>query len=164
VVFKDPKWDWRTFNPDTDVALADKIDDGTINATDPDLKAFTGYGGKLLMYQGWTDTNIPPGGAIAYYEALAKSMGAAKTTESVRLYMAPGMNHCGGGEGPNSFDMVAAAEQWVESKKAPEQILASHSTDGKVDRTRPLCPYPQMAKYKGTGSVDEAANFTCKLP
>jgi len=91
-------------------------------------------------------------------------VGAAKTAEAVRLYMAPGMNHCGGGEGPNSFDMVSALEQWVESKKAPDQIVATHSADGKVDRSRPLCPYPQVAKYKGTGSIDEAASFSCKLP
>jgi feruloyl esterase len=164
VVFKDPKWDWRTLNFDSDVALADKIDDGTINATDPDLKAFTAHGGRVLMYQGYSDTNIPPGGAISYYEAVAKTIGAAKTAESVRLYMAPGMNHCGGGEGPNTFDMVGAMEQWVENKKAPQDILASHSSAGKVDRTRPLCPYPQAAKYKGTGSIDDAASFTCKLP
>jgi feruloyl esterase len=75
--------------------------------------------------------------------------------------MAPGMAHCGGGEGPNTFDMVAALEQWVEHKQAPAQIIASHRTQGKVDRTRPLCPYPQTASYKGTGSLDEAANFTC---
>ncbi len=164
VVFKDPQWDWRTFNLDTDVALADKIDDGTVNATDTDLTAFTGHGGKLLMYQGWTDTNIPPGGAISYYQGLVKAMGAAKTAESVRLFMAPGMNHCGGGEGPNTFDMVGAMEQWVENGKAPDRVIASHSSEGKVDRTRPLCPYPQLAKYNGAGSVDDAASFTCKLP
>jgi feruloyl esterase len=78
--------------------------------------------------------------------------------------MAPGMGHCRGGEGPNVFDPVAALEQWVEQKKAPEQIVASHVTNGTVDRTRPLCPYPRVATYKGTGSIDEAANFSCKLP
>ena len=90
--------------------------------------------------------------------------GAAKTTESVRLFMVPGMGHCGGGEGPNTFDMVSALEQWVEHGKAPTEIIASHSTNGVVDRTRPLCPYPQVATYKGTGSTDEAANFVCKAP
>jgi feruloyl esterase len=74
------------------------------------------------------------------------------------------MAHCGGGEGASSFDMLTALEQWVEAKKAPDQILASRVRDGKVDRTRPLCPYPQVAKYKGTGSIDDAANFSCKLP
>lgn len=164
VVFKNPAWDWRTLNFDSDIALTDKIDDGTINATDPDLSAFTGHGGKVIMYQGYSDTNIPPGNAITFYDSILNRMGQAKTSEAVRLYMAPGMNHCGGGEGPNSFDMVSAIEQWVEDGKAPSQIIASHSSEGKVDRTRPLCPYPQVAKYKGTGSIDDAANFTCKQP
>ena len=88
--------------------------------------------------------------------------GAARVQASHRLFMAPGMAHCGGGEGPNTFDMVAALEQWVEQKQAPNQILASRSRDGKVDRTRPLCPYPQVATYKGSGSTDEAANFACR--
>ena len=78
--------------------------------------------------------------------------------------MAPGMAHCGGGEGPNTFEMVRALEQWVEQGKAPDQIIASHATDGVVDRTRPLCPYPQIAVYTGTGSTNEAANFVCKAP
>jgi feruloyl esterase len=84
--------------------------------------------------------------------------------DSYRLFMVPGMNHCGGGDGPNTFDMLSALEQWKEQGKAPNQILASHMTDGKVDRTRPLCPYPQTAKYKGSGSTDDAANFACMAP
>jgi len=80
---------------------------------------------------------------------------------SYSLFVAPGMAHCSGGEGPNDFDKIATLEQWVELGKAPDQIVASHSTAGKVDRTRPLCPYPQVAHYKGTGSIDEASNFTC---
>ena len=83
---------------------------------------------------------------------------------AVRLFMVPGMGHCGGGEGPNEFDSLAALEQWVEKGKAPDQIVASHLTNGKVDRTRPLCPFPQVAKYKGTGSIGDAANFECKEP
>jgi len=90
--------------------------------------------------------------------------GAGKVSDSYRLFMVPGMAHCGGGEGTSSFDMLGAVEQWVEAKKAPDQIPASRLRDGKVDRTRPLCHYPQVAKYKGTGSIDEAANFACKLP
>ena len=76
--------------------------------------------------------------------------------------MVPGMAHCGGGEGPNEFDMVSAMEQWVEKGKAPDRIMASRRIDGKVDRTRPLCPYPQVSQYEGSGSTDDAANFTCK--
>jgi len=91
-----------------------------------------------------------------------KALGPAKADGSVRLFMAPGMAHCGGGEGPNTFDKVSVLDRWVEEGKAPESIVASHSTDGKIDRTRPLCSYPQTAKYKGTGSIDDAANFVCQ--
>ena len=94
---------------------------------------------------------------------MVQALGGASRAirDSYRLFMAPGMNHCGGGEGPNSFDMIGALEQWVENGKAPDQIIASHATNGKVDRTRPLCPYPQTARYTGSGSADEAANFVC---
>jgi len=88
--------------------------------------------------------------------------GASRVQGSYRLFMAPGMAHCAGGEGPNTFDMVAALEQWVEHHQAPDQIVASHATNGVVDRTRPLCPYPQVATYKGAGSTDEAASFVCR--
>lgn len=165
VVFQDPKWDWRTFNFDSDLALADKLDNGLVNANDTNIKEFTARGGKLIMYHGWTDTNISPAQTVKYYDSLKDAMGgAAKAADSVRLYMVPGMNHCGGGEGPNLFDMVGAIDNWVVNGKAPQDVLASHSTEGKVDRTRPLCPYPQIAKYKGTGSIDEAVNFACVAP
>ena len=88
--------------------------------------------------------------------------GAARTSEWIRLFMVPGMAHCRGGDGPNTFDVVGALDQWVETGKAPERIVASHATDGRVDRTRPLCPYPQLAVYKGTGSIDDADNFVCR--
>jgi feruloyl esterase len=90
--------------------------------------------------------------------------GATNTLDWLRLFMAPGMGHCRGGQGPNTFDAVGALEDWVENGNAPDQIIASHATDGKVDRTRPLCPYPQVARYKGTGSMDDAANFVCQMP
>jgi feruloyl esterase len=100
---------------------------------------------------------------VNYYKSVTNALGGASTAmASVRLFMVPGMGHCGGGEGPNTFDMVTALEQWVEHGKPPEQILASHVTNGASDRTRPLCPYPQLATYKGSGSIDEAANFICK--
>ncbi|HYR84888.1 MAG TPA: tannase/feruloyl esterase family alpha/beta hydrolase [Terriglobia bacterium] len=163
VVFKDPNWDWRTFNLDTDVGLADKIDNGTINAINPDLGAFQKHGGKLLMYHGWSDPNVPPESTINYYKSVLDKMGSGpKSSEWLRLFMVPGMGHCGGGEGPNTFDMVTMLEEWVEKGKAPEQIVATRRTNGQVDRTRPLCPYPQTAKYKGTGSTDDAANFVCR--
>ena len=89
-------------------------------------------------------------------------MGARETDDFARLFMVPGMTHCAGGPGPNTFDAVGALEQWVEHSAQPAQMIASHSTNGVVDRTRPLCPYPQVASYKGSGSLDEAANFVCK--
>jgi feruloyl esterase len=91
------------------------------------------------------------------------SGGPEQTSNWVRLFMAPGMAHCSGGEGPDNFDKIGVMEQWVEQSKAPEQIIATHKTAGKVDRTRPLCPYPQVAHYKGIGSIDEASNFSCRL-
>jgi feruloyl esterase len=165
VVFKDPNYDWRTLNFDSDVTLADKIDNGTINATDPNLKAFVGHGGKLLLYHGWNDQLIAPRNAVNYYQSVLDTMGgASKITDSVRLFMIPGMNHCSGGDGPGVFDTVSVIEKWVEQGQAPDQIVASHLTSGAVDRTRPLCAYPMVAQYKGSGSTDEAANFVCKLP
>jgi tannase/feruloyl esterase len=163
VVFKDANWDWRTFNIDRDVAVADKVDGGTINAVDPNIQPFTGHGGKLLLYHGWADPLVAPGTSINYYNSVAKALGGrSKTGASVRLFMVPGMGHCGGGAGPNTFDSVTALERWVEQGQAPDQMVASHSTNGVVDRTRPLCPYPQVAVYQGTGSTDDAANFACR--
>jgi Tannase and feruloyl esterase len=165
VVFKDPTWDWKTFNFDSDVVRGDRPENLVMNATDPNMKAFFGHGGKLLLYHGWTDSNIPALNTIKYYKSVVDTMGGtAKAANSVRLFLAPGMGHCGGGEGPNVFDKVGALERWVENGIAPEQLIASHSTEGKVDRTRPLCPYPQVARYKGAGSIDEAANFVCQTP
>jgi feruloyl esterase len=164
VVFKDPKWDYLTLDFDKDVALADKLDNGLLNATDPNLKAFFSHGGKLLMYHGWNDQLITPLNSVNYYNSVVKAMGAAKIKDSYRLFMAPAMNHCGGGDGPSRIDPVSVLDDWVTSGKAPDQMLAEHVTGAKVDRSRPLCPYPQVAKYKGSGSIDEAANFTCAMP
>jgi feruloyl esterase len=164
VVFKDPEWDWHALNFDSDVALATRLDHDTIDAIDPNLKEFFGRGGKLLMYHGWNDQLIAPRNAINYYKSVMDTVGAARTTDSMRLFMAPGMGHCSGGEGPFAFDPMNVIETWVEKGKAPDQIVAAHNTQGKPDRTRPLCPYPQIAKYKGSGSIDDAASFTCKAP
>jgi feruloyl esterase len=165
VVFRDANWDIDRFNSQTDLARADDADEGIVNAMNPNLKPFIDRGGKLIQYHGWSDPQISPGNSVQYYQQVDKLLGSAvKLSDSYRLFMAPGMGHCRGGEGPNVFDPVAALEQWVEQKKVPEQIVASHLTNGTVDRTRPLCPYPQVATYKGTGSIDDAANFSCKLP
>jgi feruloyl esterase len=163
VTFSDPNWDFQTLDLDRDVATADKVDNRSTGAMDPNLKEFFGRGGKLLMYHGWSDPNISPLNTIHYYEGVLKTMGSA-ATDSVRLFMFPGMGHCGGGEGPNTFNAISTLAQWFEKGEAPTQILASHRANGVVDRTRPICAYPQVAAYKGSGSVDDAANFVCKSP
>ena len=162
LVFKDLGWDYRKFNFDGDVAMADKSEEA--NAVNPNLKDYFRHGGKLLVYHGWNDQLGAPRNSINYYISVVTAIGGAETAKSMRLFMAPGMMHCGGGEGPNSFEAVTVLDQWLETGKAPDQIIASHSTGDKVDRTRPLCPYPQVALYKGSGSMDEAMNFVCKAP
>jgi feruloyl esterase len=163
VVYQDPKWDWRTFDFDKDNDRFERPEYLIMNATDPHLDKFVAHGGKLLMYHGWADQNVSPYNTVDYFQHVREAMGAAKTDGSVRLFMAPGMAHCSGGEGPNTFDKIGTLDRWVEEGKAPASIVASHSTAGKVDRTRPLCPYPQVAVYKGSGSIDDAANFACKV-
>ena len=163
LAYNDPEWSIAKFDVGTDPAKLEEGPSGQINALSPDLKAFFARGGKLLMYHGWADPQISPLNATTYYEQVVKAAGGAgKVSGSYRLFLAPGMAHCGGGEGPNDFDKIGTLEQWVEHGKAPDQIVASHSKGGAVDRTRPLCPYPQIATYKGAGSIDEAANFVCK--
>ena len=163
VVYQDPSWDWRTFDFDKDNDRFERPEYLIMNATDPHLDKFAAHGGKLLMYHGWADQNVSPYMTVDYFQHVREAMGAAKTDSSVRLFMAPGMAHCSGGEGPNTFDKLGTLDRWVEDGKAPASIIASHSSGGKVDRTRPLCPYPQMAVYKGSGSIDDAANFVCKV-
>ena len=163
VVYKDPNWDWRTFDFDKGIEMAEKPEANVMNSTDPNLKEFFAHNGKLLIYHGWSDTNVATLNTIKYYNSVLETMGGAgKTADNLRLFLEPGMGHCGGGEGPNVFDKIGTLEQWVEKGKTPEQILASHSSHGQVDRTRPLCAYPKTAQYKGSGSTDDAANFVCK--
>lgn len=163
VVFKNADWDYRTFDFAKDLALAEKIDHGTIDALDPNLKPFFARGGKIVQSHGWSDPQIPPLHSVNYYKSvIAASGGIDAVRASYRLFMVPAMAHCGGGEGPNVFDAFGAVVQWVEKAQAPDQIVASRINNGNADRTRPLCPYPQVAVYKSDGSIDDAANFVCK--
>ena len=159
--YQDANWDWHNYDLDRDVAAADEKF-GYVNAP-YDLSAFKAHGGKLLLYHGWNDTAISPENTINYYQNVLQKMGP-KQDSWMRLYMVPGMNHCQGGVGPDQFNKMAVMERWRESNTAPEQILAAHVTGTNVDMTRPLCPYPQVATYKGTGSTNDAASFTCKAP
>ena len=153
----------RTLNFDGDFAKAMAKDNDVLSATNADLRPFFSRGGKLIQYHGWTDQQVMPENSIRYFEGVRAKVGATADS-SYRLFMAPGMNHCGGGDGPNHFDILTALEQWREHGKAPDQILASHESNGKVDRTRPLCPYQRVAKYTGTGSTGDAKNFICTKP
>jgi feruloyl esterase len=165
LVFDDAQWDFRTLDLGSRPNAARKIDPGHSALNNPDLRSFFKNRGKLLLYHGWSDQSLAPESSVEYYNSVVKAVSnSVKTTDAMRLFMAPGMAHCGGGEGPNQFDALGALEAWVEKGKAPESMIASHATDGKVDRTRPLCPYPQVAVYKGSGSTDEAVNFSCKVP
>jgi len=162
LVFKNPTWDYKTINPETDFPLAEKTLANSMDATNPNLKPFVDRGGKLIMYHGWSDPGIPPMNTVRYYQQVVDTLGASKANNSLRLFMIPGMNHCQGGPGTDKFDGIAALAQWVESGKAPDEIRGSHQTAGKVDRTRPLCAYPRQAAYNGSGSIDDAVNFVCK--
>ncbi len=162
IVFRDPAWTIARFRFESDLARAEEDDANTINALNPDVGRFIARGGRLIQYHGWSDPQIAPGASPQYYDRVVDLLGDSTVRQSYRLFMAPGMGHCGGGEGPNTFDMLGALEQWVEQKKAPDWIVASRSVNGRVVRTRPLCPYPQSASFKGSGSPDEESSFVCK--
>jgi hypothetical protein len=156
---KDPEFKLKQLDLERDYARLDGIRQ-MLNATDLDLSGFRDRGGKLLMYFGWADPALNPNRAVEYYDAVTAKMGPA-TRDFFRLYMMPGMFHCYGGVGCDSAPRLAALIGWVERNQAPESIVASRLENGKVVRTRPLCPYPEVAKYKGAGNTDEAGNFGC---
>jgi feruloyl esterase len=157
---QDKDYDWHHFDLASEVAQADKAG---IDVLTFDLSAFKAHGGKLLLYHGWADPGIPPGHTVSYYKQVLATMGGDQE-DWLRLYMEPGMAHCRGGAGPDQFNKMAVIERWREAGEEPGAILASHVTNGAVDMTRPLCPYPQNAVYKGIGSTNDAANFVCKQP
>ena len=158
IAYNDPNVDWQKFDLDRDMKFLDeKI--GYVDAVDPDLNKFKKSGGKLLMTHGWSDTGITPETTIWYYESVLNKMGKSQS-DWVRLFMAPGMGHCGGGPGVNTFDSIGTLETWVEKGVAPETMTGI----GAQGMTRPMCPYPQSAEYKGSGDLKDGANWSCKAP
>jgi len=157
-----PDYDYKTFNFDRDIHLLDQWSKQA-DAKNPDLSMFKKHGGKLLMTHGWADSILQPMASVNYYEQAVAKNGPA-TSDFFRLFMVPGMAHCGGGIGPDRHDPMTATIDWVEKDKAPVSMVASRVVDNKVVRTRPLCPYPQVARHSGQGSIDEAANFRCVAP
>jgi feruloyl esterase len=162
---QDANWDPTTFDLETDLALALK-NAGFVEASDPDLAKFKARGGKLLLYHGWADPGPAPENTINYYEAVTKKLGG-RQDDWMRLFLMPGVGHCGGGVGPDQADFLGAIERWKEQGAAPGQVVATRPA-GRGGQTtsmsRPLCPHPQVARYTGSGSTDDAANFRCVSP
>jgi hypothetical protein len=181
MVFDDPTWNPLSANVEMTEAMADEKTAAILNATDADLGRFKARGGKLILYHGWNDPAISPLNTINYYKSVVAKMGSENADSFVRLYMVPGMQHCFPGPGPNWFGQTGhptakgkaygvfdAVEEWVEKGTAPGDIIATKYVDDDpskgVQMTRPLCPYPQIAKYKDTGDTNDAANFVCRAP
>ncbi len=162
LVFKNPKWDFKSFDYDQDVARSLAVGHDALDVPPTGLDAFLSGNRKLLLSHGMADGLIPTRSTVNFYAALTQHEGPEKS-KNARLFLVPGMGHCGGGDGPSVIDMISAIDGWVQSGEAPGRIIASNPT-GKVARSRPLCPYPQEAAYTGTGSTDEAKNFRCATP
>jgi feruloyl esterase len=162
VIVKDRNWDPARFNPATDLDLALSADpDDVLGSTDPNMRTFFARGGKLLLYHGWSDPQVTPYNTIDFFQKVVASQGGAGVGTAIQLYMVPGMNHCAGGPGTDNFDRMAAIEEWIKTGAAPKRIEAWHVTTGTTDRTRPLCPFGQVAKWNGSGNTNESANFAC---
>jgi len=174
-VFDDADWDFRTFDFDKDLAFAlDKVG-SAVDSDNPDLRPLRNAGAKLIVYHGWSDPDISPLGSINYFNDVvnviandsqdaSKDSALSSTQDFFRLFMVPGMGHCRGGPGPDQFDALAALENWVENDIAPEAIIASKIVQGKTVTSRPLCVYPKVATYRGSGSTNSAKNFSCASP
>jgi hypothetical protein len=177
MVTNDPKWNVLTADVDASFAAASKETAVALDSTNPDLSQFSARGGKLIMYHGWNDPAISPWNSIAYYQSVEKTMGPEKADSFLRLYMVPGMEHCLGGPGPSAFGQLGLPTSrgpkygvfdvlvdWVEKGVPAGNVIATKYTpapENKVTMTRPLCPYPAVAKYKGTGDTNDAENFVC---
>jgi hypothetical protein len=154
--------DWKTFDVDRDMPKLDAIG-AILNATDTDLSAFRSRKGRILMWYGWADPALNPRMGLEYYEGVARTMGPG-TEDFFRLFMMPGVLHCSGGVGPDRVDTISPLMAWVERGVVPAVLVASQRAGDKTTRTRPLCPHPQVATYKGQGSADSADSFTCSAP
>ena len=166
-----PEWSWREFDVDDVTNGRSDLMKSIMDASDPDLERFVGSGRKLVIYHGWNDTSTVAPATIGYYDQVVDTTFAGDLDEArahVRLFLAPGMNHCRGGVGPDTWDRLAPLVDWVEHGRAPDRIIATHATDGRIDNERPLCPYPQQAVYTGpTGGENDpqhwrAENFSCR--
>jgi feruloyl esterase len=158
----DPEYNWKTFNFDTDPQKMSYMQ-SILDATDPDLSDYYANGGKIIHYHGWADSALNPVMSVDYYEKVLGVMGD-RTEDFYRLYMVPGMFHCSDGVGCDEVDWLTPLVNWVENGIAPEELTGAHSTDGNIDRTRPICPYPEIAKHKGSGDINDASNFVCVEP
>jgi pimeloyl-ACP methyl ester carboxylesterase len=170
MVYGEPEWEVSRFDIDRDYPKARERMAPIMDSDDPDLSAFTARGGKLMLYHGWNDAMIPAGATLEYHASLRTRLGPAADTQ-VRLFMVPGMMHCGAGSGPTDFDLLDEMDRWIGSDVAPERIVATQyepiavfgpAPDAKIIRTRPLCAWPKVARYNGTGSTDDAVNFRCQ--
>jgi feruloyl esterase len=183
MVYDQADWDYKKAKLDDAVAAADQKYAAVLNSADPNMKPFQAHGGKLILYHGWSDAAISPLNSINYYESVRAAMGNQDADSFIRLYMVPGMQHCAGGPGPDIFGQLGfspandaqhniylALEEWTEKGIPPSTVIASKlegdplAAPPQVIMTRPICPYPQKAKYKAPGNPNEAASFTCANP
>jgi feruloyl esterase len=178
MVYEKTDWDYRTFDLEPALDAAEARTACALNATDPDLEPFAARGGRLILYHGWDDPAIPALSTIHYYDDVVARMGRQKVDSFARLFMVSGMQHCEDGPGPDSFgqdttmspddprhNVRIALEEWVDKGAAPSDVIAAKREAGTPESppkaTRPLCPYPQFAKYKGTGDASDASSFSC---